>query len=81
VSRRGHFASLHKLVSFKVEHMICFTVSSIMKENTINRPRLKLIQILALLKNESFATENVEVTHIGSATMHKLIVALFLERS
>jgi hypothetical protein len=39
----GNLASVHDLVSFKVEHMICSRVSSIAKENTIDRPGLKLI--------------------------------------
>jgi hypothetical protein len=32
---RGHHASLHDLVSFKIEHTICSKVRCITKENTI----------------------------------------------
>jgi hypothetical protein len=32
----GYLASLHDLVSFKIEHMICSRVRSITKENTID---------------------------------------------
>jgi hypothetical protein len=44
-----------------------------------HQPSLKLIQILSLLKNEALATENVEVTDLGSETMNELIASLFLE--
>jgi hypothetical protein len=32
----GYLASLHNLVSFKIEHTICSTVRCINKENTID---------------------------------------------
>jgi hypothetical protein len=32
----GYLASLHDLVSFKIEHMICSRVRCITKENTID---------------------------------------------
>jgi hypothetical protein len=41
----GYLASLHDLVSFKIEHTICIT-----KENTIDQPSLKLIQLLPFLR-------------------------------
>jgi hypothetical protein len=45
----GYLASLHDLVSFKIEHTICSRVRCITKENTINRPSLKLVQLLPFL--------------------------------
>jgi hypothetical protein len=54
---------------------------SVTKENTIDRPSLKLIQIFALLQNKAFATKHMEMTHLGSATMHHLIARLLLECS
>jgi hypothetical protein len=45
----GYLASLHDLVSFKIEHTICSRVRCITKENTIDRPSLKLIQLLPFL--------------------------------
>jgi hypothetical protein len=74
-------ASLHDLISFQVEHTKCSRVSSITKENTIDRPSLKLIQILTLFQNKAFASENMEMTHLGSATVHHLITCLLLESS
>jgi hypothetical protein len=53
----------------------------ITKENTINRPSLKLIQVLTFLQNKTFATKDMEVTHLGCATMHQLIVGFLLVHS
>jgi hypothetical protein len=78
---KGNLASLHDLVSFQVEQMKCSRVSSLTKENTIDRPSIKLIQILALLYNKAYASENMEMTHLRSATMHQLIACLLLESS
>jgi hypothetical protein len=33
----------------------------------------KLIQLLPFLQNKAFATKDMEVTHLGCATMHQLI--------
>jgi hypothetical protein len=66
----GNLTSLHDLVSFQVEHTKCSRVSSITKENTMKRDSLKLIQILALFENEAFATENIEMTHLGSVCIN-----------
>jgi hypothetical protein len=49
----------------------------ITKENTIDRPSLKLIQLLPFLQNKAFAAKDMEVTHLGCATVHQLI-ACFL---
>jgi hypothetical protein len=73
----GYLASLHDSVSFKIEHTICSRMRCITKENTIDRPSHKLIQLLPFLQNEAFATKDIEVTHLGCATMHQLI-ACFL---
>jgi hypothetical protein len=53
----GYLASLHDLVSFKIEHTICSRVRCITKENTIDRPRLKLVQLLPFLKDKALATK------------------------
>jgi hypothetical protein len=55
----GYLASLHDLVSFKIEHMICSRMRCITKENTIDRPSLKLIQLLPFLQNKSFAPKDM----------------------
>jgi hypothetical protein len=74
----GYLTSLHDLVSFKIEHTICSRVRCITKENTIDRPSLKLIQLPAFLQNETLATKDIEVTHLGCATMHQLIICFLL---
>jgi hypothetical protein len=53
-------------------------VRCITKENTIDRPSLKLIQLLPFLQNNALATEDMEVTHLGCATMHQLIAGFLL---
>jgi hypothetical protein len=77
----GYLASLHDLVSFKVEHALCSRMRCITKENTIDRPSLKLIQLLAFLQNKAFATKDMEVTHLGCANMHQLIACFLLVHS
>jgi hypothetical protein len=77
----GYLASLHDLVSIKTEHTICSRMRCITKENTIDRPSLKLIQLLAFLQNETLATKDMEVTHLGCATMHQLIACFLLVHS
>jgi hypothetical protein len=77
----GYLASLHDLVSFKIEHTICSGMRCITKENTIDRPSLKLIQLLPFLKNKALATKDMEVTHLGWATMHQLITCFLLVHS
>jgi hypothetical protein len=77
----SNLASLHDLVSFQIEHMKCSRMRSITKENTIDRLSLKLIQILAILQNKVFASKHMEMTHLGSVTVHHLIARLLLERS
>jgi hypothetical protein len=54
-------------------------VRCITKENTIDRPSLKLIQLLPFFKDKTFGTKNMEVAHLGCATMHQLIAG-FLEK-
>jgi hypothetical protein len=77
----GYLASLYNLVSFKIEHTICFTVRCITKENTIDRPSLKLVQLLSFLKDKALATKDMEVTHLGCATVHQLIIGFLLMHS
>jgi hypothetical protein len=50
----------------------------ITKENTIDRPSLKLIQLLPFLKNEALATKDMEVTHLGCVTVHELVASFLL---
>jgi hypothetical protein len=53
----------------------------ITKENTIDRPSLKLIQLLPFLQNKAFSTKEMEVTHHGCATMQQLIACFLLVHS
>jgi hypothetical protein len=69
----GYLESLHDLISFKIEHTICFRVRCITKENTIDRPSIKLVQLLPFLKNKALATKDMEVTHLGCAIVHQLV--------
>jgi hypothetical protein len=77
----GYLASLHDLVSFKIEHTICSRVRCITKENTIDRPSIKLIQLLPFLKDKALATKVMEVTHLGCATVHQLVTGFRLVHS
>jgi hypothetical protein len=77
----GYLASLHDLVSFKIEHTICSRVRCITKENIIDRPSLNLIQLLPFLKDKAFPTKDMEVTHLGCATVHQLIACFLLMHS
>jgi hypothetical protein len=74
----GCLASLHDWVSFKIEHTICSRVRCITKENTIDRPSLKLVQLLPFLKDKALANKDMEVTHLGCATVHQLVTGFFL---
>jgi hypothetical protein len=51
------------------------------KENTIDRPSLKLIQLLPFLQNKALPTKDIEVTHLGCATVHQLIAGFLLMHS
>jgi hypothetical protein len=77
----GYLASLHDLVSFKIKHTISSGVRCITKENAIDRPSLKLIQLLPFVKNETLATKDMEVAHLGCATVHQLIARFLLMHS
>jgi hypothetical protein len=77
----SYLASLHDLVSFKIEHTICSRVRCITKENTIDRPSLELVQLLSFLQNKALATKYMEVTHLGCATVHQLIAGFLLMHS
>jgi hypothetical protein len=68
----GYLTSFHDLVSFKIEHTICSRVRCITKENAIDRPSLKLVQL---------ATKDMEVTHLRCATMHQLVAGFLLMHS
>jgi hypothetical protein len=77
----GYLASLHYLVSFKIEHTICSRVRCITKENTIDRPSVKLVQLLSFLKNNALATKDMKVTHLGCVTVHQLVAGFLLMHS
>jgi hypothetical protein len=77
----GYLASLHDLVSFKIEHTIFSRVRCITKENTIDRPSLKLVQLLPVLKDKALATKDMEVAHLGCATVHQLVAGFLLMHS
>jgi hypothetical protein len=77
----GYLASLHDLVRFKIEHTICSRVRYIKKENTIDRLSLKLVQLLPFLQDKAFATKDMEVTHLGCATVHQLVTSFILMHS
>jgi hypothetical protein len=80
----GYLASLHDLVSFKIEHTICSIMRCITKENTIDQPSLKLIQLLPFLKNKTLASNDMEVTHLGcdiQRHVHQLIAGFLLRHS
>jgi hypothetical protein len=63
-------------------HTICSRMRCIItKENTIDRPSLKLIQLLPFLKNETLATKDMVVTHLGCATVHQLLTGFLLMHS
>jgi hypothetical protein len=74
----GYLARRHDLVSFIIEHMICSRVGCITKENIIDRPSLKLIQLLPFLQDKALATKDMEVTHLGCATVHQLVAGFIL---
>jgi hypothetical protein len=74
----GYLASLHDLVSFKIEHTISCRVRCITKENTIDRSSLKLVQLPPFLKDKALATKDMEVTHFVCATVHQLVSGFLL---
>jgi hypothetical protein len=53
----------------------------ITKENNIDRPSLKLIQLLPFVQNKALASKDMEVTHLGCATVHQLIAGFLLMHS
>jgi hypothetical protein len=53
-------------------------VRCITKENTIDRPSLKLVQLLPFLKDKALAIKDMEVTHLGCATIHQLVTGFLL---
>jgi hypothetical protein len=48
------------------------------QKNTIDRPSLKIIQLLPFLQNKALATKDMEVTHLWCATVHQLIAGFLL---
>jgi hypothetical protein len=78
---KGYLISLHDLVSFKIEHTICSRVRCITKENTIDPPSLKPVQLLSFLKDKALATKDMEVIRLGCATVHQLVTGFLLVHS
>jgi hypothetical protein len=74
----GYLPSFHSLVSFKIEHTICSRMRCITKENTIDRPSLELVQLLPFIKDKVLAKTDMEVTHLGCATMRQLVTGFLL---
>jgi hypothetical protein len=58
--------------------MICSRMRCITKQNTIDRSSLELFQLLPFLKDKALATKDMEVTHLGCATVHQLIIGFLL---
>jgi hypothetical protein len=56
-------------------------VRCITKENTIDRPSLKLVQLFPFLKDKALATKDMEVTHLGCVTVHQLVTSFLLMHS
>jgi hypothetical protein len=54
---------------------------TITKENTIDRHSLKLVQLLPFLKDKALATKDMEMTHLGCATVHQLVTGFVLMHS
>jgi hypothetical protein len=50
----------------------------ITKENTIDRPSLQIVQLLPFLEDKALATKGMEVTHLGCATVHQLVIGFLL---
>jgi hypothetical protein len=46
-----------------------------------HRPSLKLIQLLPFFQNKALATKDMEVTHLGCATVHQLVAGFLLMHS
>jgi hypothetical protein len=51
------------------------------QRNTIDRPSLKLVQLLSFLKDKALATKDMEVTHLGRATVQQLVKCFLLMHS
>jgi hypothetical protein len=53
----------------------------ITKENTIERPSLKHIQLLPFLKNKTLASKDMVLIHLGCVTVHQLVAGFLLMHS
>jgi hypothetical protein len=53
----------------------------ITKENTIDGPSLKHIQLLPFLQNKALATKDMEVTQLGCATVHQFVAGFLFMHS
>jgi hypothetical protein len=51
------------------------------RKNTIDRPSLKLVQHFPFLKDKALTTKDMEVTHLGYATVHQLVTGFLLVHS
>jgi hypothetical protein len=68
----GNLASLHDLVSIKVEHTICSRMISITQKDAIGGPQLKFVKP-TLLEDKTLATKSPEMAHSRCLPMHELI--------
>jgi hypothetical protein len=48
------------------------------QRNSIKRHSLEIVQLLPFVKNEAFTTKDMEVTHLGCATVHELVTGFLL---
>jgi hypothetical protein len=51
------------------------------QKNIIDRPSLKLVQLLPFLKDKALATKDMEVTHLGCVTVRQLVTSFLLVHS
>src|SRR5579883_1470946 len=74
------FTSLDDEISLKKQNPISTTMRGIAKKDPIGRARHKFVKV-ALLQNETLATENSKMADFWSPAHHKLIRSLFQESS
>jgi hypothetical protein len=74
----AYLASLHDLVSFKIEHSKSSRKRLVTKENAIDRASFQLVQFFPFIKDKAFAPKHMEVTHLGDSVVHQLIASFLL---
>jgi hypothetical protein len=48
------------------------------QRKAIDRPSLELVQLLPFLKDKALVTKDMEVIHLGCASVHQLIACFLL---